>query len=118
MAMFTRDPNPKKIVWYQDDVLHDRFYWLAVDLTQAQPATTLRASVDGQKISLDSDDVHQVRVRLSDELVDLDQPVVIEANGAEVWNEVVPRTIANLAKTLEERGDPASVWSGEVAAAL
>ena len=27
---FTRDPFPKKVVWKQDDVTHNRYYWLKV----------------------------------------------------------------------------------------
>ncbi len=30
MAKFRRNPVPKKVVWNQDDVTHDQFYWLAV----------------------------------------------------------------------------------------
>ena len=30
MEKYTRNPLPDKIVWFQDDVTHDRFYWLAI----------------------------------------------------------------------------------------
>ncbi|MCA9258949.1 MAG: hypothetical protein KDA61_07105, partial [Planctomycetales bacterium] len=33
MSQFRRDPRPDKVVWKQDDVTHNRFYWLHV----AQP---------------------------------------------------------------------------------
>jgi hypothetical protein len=36
-------------------------------------------------------------------------------NGSERWNGPASRTIATLAKTLDERGDPRMVWSAEVA---
>ena len=42
MAKFRRDPVPKKVVWHQDDVTHDRFYWLAVEPGQAQAAVDRR----------------------------------------------------------------------------
>ncbi|MEL7239087.1 MAG: polyhydroxyalkanoate depolymerase, partial [Planctomycetota bacterium] len=35
MGQFTRDLRPGRIVWKQDDVTHDRFYWLKVDKPKA-----------------------------------------------------------------------------------
>jgi poly(3-hydroxybutyrate) depolymerase len=118
MAKFTRDPNPATVVWYQDDVTHTRFYWLAVDAAKAKAKTQVRATLTGQTIALASSDVTSLRVRLSDAMLDLDQPVVVTANGAERWNAKATRTIAVLAKTLEERGDPRMVWSAEVPVTL
>jgi poly(3-hydroxybutyrate) depolymerase len=115
MAKFTRAPNPATVVWYQDDILHSRFYWLAVDAAKAKAKTKVRAVKSGQSIALESSDVAGIKVRLADDMLDLDQPVVVTANGAERWNAKATRTIALLAKTLEERGDPRLVWSAEVA---
>jgi hypothetical protein len=114
MAKFTRDPNPSTVVWYQDDEPRSRFYWLAVDVAKAKDYTKVRATVSGQNIALESSDLAAIKVRLSDDMLDLDQPVVVTANGAERWNAKASRTIALLAKTLEERGDPRMVWSAEV----
>ena len=36
MAKFKRNPVPRKVVWEQDDVTHDQFYWLAVPPGSAQ----------------------------------------------------------------------------------
>jgi hypothetical protein len=114
MAGFTRSPNPATVVWYQDDVPHNRFYWLAVEPAHAKAKTKVRATLSGQRIALESTDVAKLKVRLSDSMLDLDQPVTISANGSERWNAPAIRTIAQLAKTLEERGDPRLVWSAEV----
>lgn len=113
MAEFTRNPTPAHIVWYQDDILHERFYWLR----NPEPVkeTTIVASVAGQVIDLESEQVKRIAVRLSDELVDLEQPVTIRANGAVVFEGVVPRTIGSLFATLDERGDPTLVFPSEVA---
>ena len=118
MAKFTRAPNPDIVVWYQDDVPHSRFYWLAVDAAQAKAKTQVRATLTGHNIALQSSDVANLKVRLSDDMLDLDQPVVVTANGTERWNAKATRTIAVLAKTLEERGDPHMVWSAEVTVAF
>jgi len=42
-------------------------------------------------------------------------PVGLPTNGTERWNGSATRTIALLAKTIEERGDPRTVFSAEVA---
>lgn len=112
MAEFTRNPTPTRVVWYQDDITHRRSYWLAVD--EPQRETELRAEVNGQTITLESADVSSARVRLSDALLDLDRPISISFNGSEIFVGMAPRTIRILALTLEERGDPAMVFSAEV----
>ncbi len=114
MAAFTRDPTPDTIVWYQDDVPQRRSYWLAVDADQALAATLVRATLRGQAITLQTTGLSRLRVRLSDELLDLSQAVTVTANGTEVFAGTVPRTIAALAATLAERGDPRLVFSAEI----
>lgn len=114
MAKFTRDPLPKRIVWEQDDVTHTRFYWLAVEQDQTGDRAVLTAERDGQTIDLASEQVERVTVRLNDAMLDLDQPVTIRFNGKQVFAGKVERTIATLARTLAERGDPTSLFSAEV----
>ncbi len=114
LAKFTREPLPKKIVWRQDDVTHGRFYWLAVDEDQRRGGSQVVATVDGQQIDLASEGVERLRVRLADGLVDLDQPVKITAGERVLYEGTPPRTIALLAQTLAERGDPAAVFATEV----
>ena len=46
-------------------------------------------------------------------MLDLDRDVTITANGRERWNATVPRTVAVIAKSLEERGDPRMVFTAE-----
>ncbi len=114
MAKFTREPLPRKIVWQQDDVAHTRFYWLALDEEQAVARRELIAEREGQQIALRGDTIQRVTVRLNDAMLDLDQPLRITFNGQIVYEGTPQRRIAVLAKTLEERGDPASVFSAEV----
>jgi hypothetical protein len=115
MAAFTRDPAPARVVWLQDDVPHEQFYWLAVPPAEAKKATKVVASVAGQAITLDVTGVGELFVRLSDALVDLDQPVTITEGATTLFTGPVPRTIGTLAKTVEERGDPALAFPAEVA---
>jgi len=114
MAAFTRDPTPSRVVWLQDDVPHERFYWLAVPSDEAAKGTKVVATRTGQTIRVEPEGIQTLTIRLSDTFVDLDQPVTIEAGGTTLFSGTVPRTIGTLAKTLAERGDPALVFSGEV----
>lgn len=115
MAEFTRNPVPTRIVWLQDDITHLRSYWLAVDAEHAVAGAKIVASVTGQNIELESDAPTSVAVRLSDALVDLDQPISIAAGATTLYDGVAERTIATLFNTTWERGDPALVYSAEVA---
>lgn len=106
MANFTRNPWPRKLVWLQDDITHDRFYWLKIpDQTAAKAGQKIVATVEGQIITLSGDVPAQTELRLSDALLDLDQSVKVVVNGKEAFNGQVPRTAATIRRTLEERAD-------------
>ena len=118
MAKFTRNPTPDRVVWLQDDILHDRFYWLAVSADQAKKGSKVVATYAAQAVSLDVQGITRLSVRLSDAMLDLDQPITITAGSAAVFNGRVTRTIATLWRTLSERGDPALTFPSEVAVTL
>lgn len=119
MAKFTRNPLPERVVWKQSTVTHDRFYWLAEAVGQAEKGQLVVADRSGQRIDISKHEgVSSVIVMLSDKMLDLDQPVVITADGREVFNGVAPRTIADLARTLKERGDPELIFDACVTVPL
>ncbi|NNJ26676.1 dienelactone hydrolase family protein [Alienimonas chondri] len=109
MAQFTRDPWPRKIVWLQDDVTHPRFYWLEIPLDQAVKGMRIDAAVEGQRIALTvpAETVKEVRLYLSDALLDLDRPVTASINGQAVFEGVVPRTAARCPLPLSRLPSPA-----------
>ena len=114
MAKFRRNTHPDRIVWKQDDVEHQRFYWLATDASQNKDRAEVRAERDGQKIDIRSADVKRLAVRLNDDMADLDQPITVKNDDKVLYQGTVPRTVSTIAKTLAERGDPASVYYAEV----
>jgi len=110
MAQFKRNPWPKKIVWMQDDVTHTRFYWLAVAEADAKAGRKMVAEVDGQTIRLTGDVPDTLRLRLSDELLDLDKGLRVLVNDKEVIHRAkVPRSALLIHDSLQERADPRSV---------
>ena len=115
MAGFVRKAWPTKVVWQQDDVVHRRFYWLQVPAeVPIGDRARLVARVDGQAIVLEGDVPSRLRLRLSDRLLDLDQPVRVMANGQERFSGKATRQARAMLASLEERADPVSAASAWV----
>ncbi len=113
MSKFTRNLRPERVVWLQDDVVHPRFYWLAVDSPKA--GARVVAERRGQTIQLaECPKDASLRIRLDDAMMDLDKPVTVTRDGARAFSAVPQRTIATLATTLAERGDPKGMFSAEI----
>ena len=113
MSKFTRDPLPKRVVWKQSGTTHARFYWLAVGPDDQKAGAEIVAGYTGQTITVETKDVTRLLVRLNDRMMDLDKPIRIIASSKEVFSGTVSRTVATLARTLAEYGDPAAVFSAE-----
>lgn len=106
MAGFTRNPWPKRIVWLQDDVTHDRFYWLHIpDAAAAKAGDRVTASVEGQTITLTGTVPAGTTLRLSDQLLNLDKPVKVIVNGRTAYSGKVARTGLAIEQSLQERAD-------------
>lgn len=114
MAKFTRRPFPEHVAWKQDDVLHPRFYWLAVPLQATRAGAEIHAARRGQTITIERSDVPVISVRVNDAMLDLDQPVTIRWGDKVVFQGVVPRTIGALVATLAEDEDPNALYLGQV----
>lgn len=114
MQTFTRDPLPKKVVWKQDDVTHDRFYWLSVPKEEAKQGSLIIARREGQTINIDAaEGVSTVTILLNDEMVDLDKPVVVRVGGREVFKGVVSRSRDVLEKYDRRSGSARDMFSAE-----
>ena len=64
MSNFSRNPFPKKVVWKQDDVTHNRFYWLKKD--QPKPYTLVIANIKDQVITISESTTSKIIIRLND----------------------------------------------------
>jgi hypothetical protein len=107
MAPLRRAAWPKRVVWKQDDVTHTRFYWLERPADAVKEREICAAHVDGQTITIETPASDgKLTLRLSDELLDLDQPVRVMANGNVIFEGKVPRSFAAIEQSLSEREDP------------
>ncbi len=114
MAKFRRNPRPSRIVWHQDDVTHVRFYWLAVENGQRKGRSTVIASRKGQTIHIQPGPLRKLRIRLDDQMVNLDQPIRVFNGKSKLHEGMLARTLGTLATTLTERGDPRGVFAAEL----
>ncbi|MDB4683970.1 Ig-like domain-containing protein [bacterium] len=113
MAEFERDPWPKKIIWRQDGVFQERFYWLEMPIESrvVAPQTYEQrtvATVDGQTIRVVTSADPVITIRLSDQLVNLDEPITIIVNNEEKYKGLVPRSLKEIERSLAARPDPSS----------
>lgn len=108
MAKFTRNPWPQKIVGFQDDVIHHRFYWLRLPEGGAVKDQKIIAEVDGRKIKLTGDVPPGTQILLSDKLMGLDKPVEISINDKAPFRANPTRTLATIRASLNERLDPSA----------
>ncbi len=104
MEKYRRQRYPERIVWKQDDVTHDRFYWLSLPKESVKARGLIVASRSGQSIEIESADVEQLTLLLSDSFIDLDKPVVIKSGKAELFRGTVPRTVETAARTILDDG--------------
>lgn len=108
MAKFTRNPWPQKIVGFQADVIHHRFYWLRLPEGGAVKDQKIIAEVDGRKIKLTGDVPPGTQILLSDKLMGLDKPVEISINDKAPFTVNPTRTLATIRASLNERLDPSA----------
>jgi hypothetical protein len=128
LADFVRNPWPARVVWTVqplNNVVRQQMYWLALDAEPQQLPLFLSARVEKNVVTVTAEQNagdHQriaatnvsLRIYLNDTLADLDQPVKFVVNGKTVFDGKVKRTVATLARSLNERGDPCYMFPAEI----
>ena len=105
MAQYKRNPYSEKIVWRQEEVTRSAFYWLSVPEKECRHKATVVAEINKNVIDISESDYSRLTIYLNDEMVDLDKPVTVRYKGEKVFKGKLPRTIGNMARTLDKRGD-------------
>ena len=115
MAKFTRNPWPQKIVWYQDDITHQRFYWLRLPEGAAMKDQKIKAEINGRSIRLTGDVPPGTQILLSDKLINLDEPIEISVNDKATFTTRPVRSIKTIRAALQERLDPSATPTAVIA---
>jgi hypothetical protein len=110
MTPLRRVAWPKRVVWKQDDdAVHTRLYWMERTPDAARPDAIYAAHVDGQTITIETPGTGSLTLRLSDALLDLDQPVKVSMGGRTIFEGKVARSFAAITQSLKGREDPETV---------
>ena len=116
LSNFSRDPYPKKVIWKQDDVVHNRFYWLKVN--QPQKNSLIVARIDNQIITIEETTVDDIVIRVNDNILNMDKKVIIKYLGNKIFNDFVYRNRETIFNSIKEYGDPESIYFGEIPISL
>ncbi|MEE3177046.1 MAG: alpha/beta hydrolase [Verrucomicrobiota bacterium] len=112
MAKRTRNRLPEKIVWKQDDVTHERSYWVALPGAEIKARQLIIVSREGQQFNVDkADGIGTLCILLNDEMIDFAEPVTVRFGGKKIHEGKVSRSIAAISRTMIERGDPGLIFS-------
>ncbi len=113
MAKFRRRSRPERIVWVQDDVTHQRFYWLHVEHPVARSRVVIQQH--GQAFHLlEVVGITELDLRLDDSMVDLGETIQVLHKGDVLWEGKAQRSAGVLEETLKERGDPSGMYCAQV----
>ncbi|MDR2027232.1 MAG: alpha/beta hydrolase [Prevotellaceae bacterium] len=111
MAKFRRNALPQKVVWRQDDVPHESFYWLSVSPDEMEKGKQLVVEHAGNVFTVIKNDYKTVKIGVNDAMIDFDKPVKVVVNGKTVFNKKLNRTIENIYSSIEKRNDPSLIFS-------
>jgi predicted esterase len=112
LSNYSRNPYPTKVVWKQDDVTRNRFYWLKVENSESYSEIT--ASILDQTISIEKTSVSKFIIQLNDDLINMNKPVIVKYMDKIIFRGIVKRDISILEKSLNEYGDPESFYYGQI----
>ena len=105
MAQYRRMPYPKQVVWRQERVTREHFYWLTAPADEVEQGKTVIANIDGNTINIEQCDYSRLTIYLNDRLVNLDKKVTIRYKGKKIARIKPSRTIAALHRSLNLRND-------------
>ena len=130
MMDHTRNPRCRAFAWTMQPLHHSLrpfCYWMGLDKVPEQTPVKFKVAFSSpNEIRLTAEGKPDaegkrppltgigLRILLDDALADLDQEIAVVANGREVYRGKPVRSLARMARTLADRGDPAYVFPAEI----
>ena len=114
MAQFRRNPYPDRIVWRQEEVTRDAFYWIAVPHEYAKRGMTVKANRKGNVIEVEQCDYPELSICLNSSMVNLSKKVTVKYNGRKVFKGKLKPSADTARKTLFQRGDPSYMFDAVI----
>lgn len=106
MAQYKRNPWPKHLVWQQESVLKQHFYWVSVPIAEMERGKRVDIKVEKNVITILHCDYSSLCLRLSQELLPLKGKVVVKYEAKTLFNEQLKPSAATFKKTLYQMQDP------------
>lgn len=114
MAQYRRHPYPKTIVWRQEEVVHEHFYWISAPKEELERGKEVRIRVAGNTIFIDKCDYSSLTFGLNDKIVDLDKPVTIKYGKKTLVKKRLQRSRDIMEQTLHERDDARYAFDAKI----
>ena len=116
MAKYTRNPLPAKVVWVQDDRLHEDFYWLGTDTSQtiAGDKAVVSLNKNDNEIVIEQNTFKTLYIWLNDDILDLNKKITIIQNGKKLFKERVKRSESIIKNSVDKRLDPNMIFYSRI----
>ncbi len=113
VAAYTRDPLPNRVVWRQDDVLSQRFYWLAADGTPKAGDLLDVTFKNNEFVVAPETTVASFWLLLNDEMFSLDThtQILVKFKNTRTTLDIPKRTLAHICASLLERVDSTNCFT-------
>ena len=112
LPKFERNAIPTKVVWIQDDVIRNNFYWLEATSEGKKRGAKVVATynTDLGEVRIEECTKGSVIIGLNDKMVNLENPVKVFFKGEEVFNDILPRTAGNIDSSVAKMRDAGLVF--------
>ncbi|MCU0724645.1 MAG: prolyl oligopeptidase family serine peptidase [Planctomycetes bacterium] len=108
-----RRPYPKKVVWEPAVSWRKSFAWLRKEKPEGGPIIAENKGGNLFEVKAEGNP-GDLSILLSEEMADLDKPVVVKLNGTEVYHDFALPSAATLLECIAGRNDPAMVFTARI----
>ncbi len=114
LRSFKRNALPQDVIWVQDDILRDQFYWLGTDTTTAKQGQKARVTLKANTINIIDKQYEVLYIYLNDTMLNMDKKVTVNINGKKVFNQKVTRNTDVIRQTAAKRLDKELIFYGQL----
>lgn len=105
MATFERRTHPDRVVWKQDDVHQDQFYWLSIPKALAKTGQVISANYSNNTFNIEKNYSDTLYIGMCDEMFDANKPVIIRYEEKVLYQGYPERKLNNIYNNLQRRFD-------------
>ncbi len=105
LPQFTRNPIPSKIVWVQDNIIRNKFYWLEATDDSKKRGTKIIASYSEGRVDILESSAQSLIIGLNDKMMNLDKKISIYYDGKEIFSGKVTRSEQNIQSDVDAMRD-------------